>query len=226
MIEFEDAKRFTPEMIDDIRFMTIHCKFGATIQRKYLEGKFPSQPIYSNDLYSAIKKFRPSSKSLSNDAAQISNWLDQQKEMDPRWVVVRGWDEDNTLTYLFWMAPIQIENWIRYSDCVLNDVTHKTNRYGMALSLFIGFDSNRRNILLAQALLLDESLESHVWMFKQIIESTSIYPIVIITDADPAVDAAIQQVFPSTYPVHCAYHITQNIHKNLRKLLNDDIKVF
>lgn len=89
------------------------------------------------------------------------------------------------------MSPIQVENWIRYSDCVFNDVTYKTNRYGMPLSLFVGFDSNRRNILLAQALLLDESLESHVWMFKQIIESTNIHPIVIITDADPAVDAAI-----------------------------------
>ena len=88
MIEFEDVKRFTPEMIDDIRFMTIHCKFGATVQRKYLEGKFPSQPIYSNDLYAAIKKFRPNGNSLSNDAAQISNWLDDQKKMDPQWVVV------------------------------------------------------------------------------------------------------------------------------------------
>ena len=47
-----------------------------------------------------------------------------------------------------------------------------------------------------------------MWMFSQIIESTGIHPGVILTDADPAVDLAIRQVFPSTYPIHCAYHIT------------------
>lgn len=62
------------------------------------------------------------------------------------------------------MTPTQVENWIQYTDCVLNDVTHKTNRYGMALSLFVRFDNNRHNILLAQALLADESIKSYVWM--------------------------------------------------------------
>jgi hypothetical protein len=47
------------------------------------------------------------------------------------------------------MTPIQVENWIRYSDCVINDVTHKTNRYGMALSLIVGFNNDRHNVLLA-----------------------------------------------------------------------------
>jgi len=106
MIEFEETKKFTPEMIEDIKFMTIHCKFGATSQRKFLEGKFPSHPVYSKDLYATIKKFRPNSKSLSNDAAQLLNWLDNQKKIDSRWVVSRDWDDDNTLTLLFWMIPV------------------------------------------------------------------------------------------------------------------------
>ena len=119
MIEFEDSKKFTPLMIEDIKFMTISCKFGTTAQRKFLEGKYPTHSIYSKDLYATIQKYRPTSKSLLNDAAEISNWLGNQKEMDSQWVVVRGWDEDNTLTHLFWMTPYQVENWVRYSDCVL-----------------------------------------------------------------------------------------------------------
>ncbi|CAB4495612.1 unnamed protein product [Rhizophagus irregularis] len=98
MITFEEQKKFTTEMMEDIKFLTSHCKFGATAQRKFLEGKYPSQPIYSKDLYAAIQKFRPTSKSLLNDAALMSNWLDHQKECDSRWVIVRGWDDDNTLT--------------------------------------------------------------------------------------------------------------------------------
>ncbi|CAG8756272.1 15685_t:CDS:2, partial [Cetraspora pellucida] len=193
IIEFEDSKKFTNEIMDDIKFMTVSCKFGATNQRKFLESKYPLHPIYSKDLYAAI---------------------------------TRGWDDDNVLTHLMWMTPEQIENWIKYSDCVLNDTTHKTNRYGMALSLFVGFNNERRNILFAQGLLADESLESHAWMFDQIIKSTGISPGIILTDADPAVDSAIRRIFPSTYPIHCAYHITQNLHKNFRKSIGDEYQNF
>jgi len=223
---FEQNKKFSEKMMEDIQFLTQHCKMGATAQKRFLEGKYPFHPIYSEDLYNAIKKFRPTAKSLSNDTAQVSDWLDQQKEKDPRWVVTRGWDDDNCLTHLLWMTPEQVENWIQFSDCVLNDITHKTNRYGMALSLFVGFNQNRQNILLAQALLADESQESHIWMFQQITNATNIYPKVILTDSDPAVDAAVMKVFPTSYPIHCAFHITQNLHKNLRKLLGEDYEKF
>src|SRR5438270_11569292 len=49
---------------------------------------------------------------------------------------------------------------------------------------------------------------------------------VIITDSDPAVDAAVREVFTTTYPIHCAFHITQNLHKNLRKPLEDQYQSF
>src|SRR5438270_12996871 len=110
------------------------------------------------------------------------------------------------------MTSDQVQNWIRFCNCVLNDVTHKTNCYGIPLSLFVGFNENRQNLLLAQALLADESLDSHVWMFEQIIIATERQPGAILTDADPAVDSAVRQVFPESYPIHCAYHITQNLH--------------
>ena len=97
---FEQNKKFSEKMMEDIQFLTQHCKMGATAQKRFLEGKYPFHPIYSEDLYNAIKKFHPTAKSLSNDAAQVSDWLDQQKEKDPRWVVTRGWDDDNCLTYL------------------------------------------------------------------------------------------------------------------------------
>ncbi|CAG8787590.1 22652_t:CDS:2 [Cetraspora pellucida] len=96
----------------------------------------------------------------------------------------------------------------------------------MTLSLFVGFDNNRQNILLAQALLIDESFKSHSWMFQQIIKATNVYSSVILTNADPAVDSAICQILVSTYPIHCAYHITQNLHKNFRKKLGETYQRF
>ncbi|CAB5393660.1 unnamed protein product [Rhizophagus irregularis] len=63
-------------------------------------------------------------------------------------------------------------------------------------------------------------------MFNNIVEATGIRPVVIITDSDPAVDAAIRQVFTFTYPIHCAFHISHNLDKNLRKLLANDYQSF
>ncbi|PKY28574.1 hypothetical protein RhiirB3_444793 [Rhizophagus irregularis] len=60
----------------------------------------------------------------------------------------------------------------------------------------------------------------------QTLPPTGIQPVVIITDSDPAVDAAIRQILPSTYLIHCAFHISQNLNKNLRKLLDNDYQIF
>ena len=225
-IAFREDKKFSEEMMNDIQFLTEHCRMRATAQRRYLEGKYPSHIFFSQDIYVTIRRFRFIAKSLSNDAAQMSNWLDNQKEQDPRWIVMRGWDDDNTLTHLLWMTPEQVKSWIQFSDCIINDVTHKTNRYGMALSLFVGFDRAMQNIILAQGLIVDESKQSHSWLFERIAEATGIHPTVIITDSDPAIDAAINEVFTNTYPIHCAFYITQNLHKNLRKPLGDNYERF
>ncbi|CAG8641262.1 16822_t:CDS:2, partial [Cetraspora pellucida] len=147
-IQFQQDKIFNQDILDDIKFMTEHCNMGATAQRKFLEGKYPLQLIYSKDLY------------------------------------------------------------------------------GMGLSLFVGFDNNCQNILLAQGLLIDETHESYVWLFNEIVKATGIEPAVILTDSNPAVDSAVKEVFKSTYPIHCAFHITQNLHKNLRKSLDTQYNQF
>ncbi|GET61387.1 protein FAR1-RELATED SEQUENCE 5-like [Rhizophagus irregularis DAOM 181602=DAOM 197198] len=63
-------------------------------------------------------------------------------------------------------------------------------------------------------------------MFSNIIKATGIQPVVIITDSDPAVDAAICQVLPFTYSIHCTFHISQNLNKNLKKLLDSEYQSF
>lgn len=83
-----------------------------------------------------------------------------------------------------------------------------------------------QNIIFAQSLIADENKQSHSWIFEQIIEATGIYPSVIMTDSDPAIDAAVREVFMKTYPIHCVFYITQNLHKNLQKPLGDHYKKF
>ncbi|CAG8839431.1 9316_t:CDS:2, partial [Gigaspora margarita] len=66
------------------------------------------------------------------------------------------------------MTPEQVENWIQFSDCVINNAKY--------------FAHTR--------LLADKTLDFHAWMFGQIITVTNIQATVILTNFDPAVDAA------------------------------------
>src|SRR5271154_1880312 len=220
IIKFGDNKCIPAEIIKEIEFLTIQCKMGATIQRQYLKARFPGQLIYNNDLYQAIQHFRPQTKNDSNDAAKLYAKLLESSQNNPIWKVAIKFDDNNTLTHLFWMSPSQIELWYRYSDIVIQDVTCKTNRYDIALSLFVILDENHNIRLVAQALLIDETKESHEWTFKQVnLATNNMYPKVIMTDADPAVHAAIRSTFPMTYPMHCTFHISQNLIKKCRNFL-------
>src|SRR5579859_6557757 len=53
-----------------------------------------------------------------------------------------------------------------------------------------------------------------------------IYPAVMITNADPAIDAAITQIYPQMKHLHCIWHISQNIPKNLKGKLHGNYKEF
>jgi hypothetical protein len=220
IIQFGDNKYIPPEIMSEIEFLTIKCRMGAATQRQYLEARFPGQTIYDNDLYQAIQHFRPQNRNDSNDAAKLYTRLLESSQNNPMWKVAIKFDDNNTLTHLFWMSPSQLELWYQYSDIVIQDVTCKTNRYDMALSLFVILDGNRNIRLVAQALLIDETKESHEWSFEQInLATNNMHPQVIMTDADPAVHAAIRSTFSTTYPMYCTFHISQNLIKRLQKLL-------
>ncbi|RHZ82619.1 hypothetical protein Glove_107g2 [Diversispora epigaea] len=135
IIQFGDNKQIPLEIMKEIEFLTVQCKMGASTQRQYLEAKFPGQIIYNNDLYCAIQYFRPQSKNDTNDAAKLYTRLLESSLHNPMWKVAIKFDDNNTLTHLFWMSPSQLELWYQFSDIVVQDVTCKTNRYDMALNV-------------------------------------------------------------------------------------------
>ncbi|EXX75372.1 hypothetical protein RirG_042450 [Rhizophagus irregularis DAOM 197198w] len=145
----------------------------------------------------------------------------QKKAEDLHWIVDFELDKDNRLTCLLWMSSDQVDLWLRYHDVVINDNTARTNQYQMPLEVFIIIDNKCKSCLVCQVLVSDESLDTHVWILKCIKKATKTAPIVMFTDADPALDAAIPIIFSETYPVHCIFHIVQNLPKNLKAKLGE-----
>jgi len=159
------------------------------------------------------------------------NILLNLKRNDVRWQVFVDFDETKALKRLFWMSPNQVELWIKYHDVIINDITCKTNRYDMALSLFVAIDNHNHSRLVYQALVDDEMAETHIWILECTLLATGgkrqsngilsagLIPLVFMTDSDPAVDAACIKIYQGCYTMHCIFHIGQNLYKKLSKLL-------
>ena len=59
----------------------------------------------------------------------------------------------------------------------------------------------------------DEIQFSYEWIYQCVKEATSISPRVLITDSDPAVNAAVMVLFLNAFHMHCIWHISQNLLK-------------
>ena len=224
--KYASIHRTIPEdILNEIQFFTEHGSLSIGTQRKLLKAKFPTASILDCDLTNAIRKFKVRHDEKQN-AARLLTTLINRKSHNSEWVVEFELDNENRLTRLFWMSPEQVILWLEYHDVILNDNTAKTNRYQMPLSLFLIVDNNTKSRLVAQALVSDETTESYKWILECTKKATMTEPLVFVTDADPAADAAIAQIYEATYPIHCIFHISENLPKNLKSKLHEQYESF
>ena len=224
--EFSSKYRCIPDdVLKEVQFFTENGNLSITTQRKLLRAKFPAISLLDCDLTNAIQRFKINAD-VTHDASRLLKTLIQHKSTDPGWFVEFQLDQENRLTRLFWMSPTQIALWLEYHDVILNDNTAKSNRYQMPLSLFLAVDNNTRSRLVAQALVSDETTESYKWILECTKSATMVEPLVFVTDADPAVDAAIGQVYEKTYSIHCIFHINENLPKNTKSKLSSQYNEF
>ena len=96
----------------------------------------------------------------------------------------------------------------------------------MPLSLFLAVDNNTRSRLVAQAFVSDETTESYKWILECTKKATMSEPLVFVTNANPAMDAAFEQIYETTYLIHCIFHISENLPKNTKSKLSNQYEDF
>ncbi|CAB5092260.1 unnamed protein product [Rhizophagus irregularis] len=192
--------RLLQSILDKIEHYTLNGRLGAGQQYDLLLKEFPQHRICKKNLYNAINKFRGVQTHDESDASTLFSYLLRQHDNDPDFMVISRLEgQSNKFTGLFWMTSQQHnELWPQFHDVVIHDNIAKTNRYEIALSLFVGVDL------------------------------TQTQPIVLLyTDGDPAMIAAVQIVYPQTQHLLCIYHIMENVKKKARcKLHGDMVKNF
>src|SRR6266498_4163442 len=120
----------------------------------------------------------------------------------------------------------QINAYRRYKDIVIVDITSKTNQFNMMLMLIIIIDNNFRNIIAATVILENETEATFAWVLQELKDSCDIIPIVLYSDADPALISAIKKNYPETHHLYCIFYIDLNLRKKLKEKLHKQFEPF
>src|ERR1043165_4879607 len=162
-------------------------------QYNLLVASFPNKVINKKDLSNAIQQFKKKAKPIKNDACQMLTELYLKKDEDPRWIIKPRFDHgEKRLNSLFWMSPDQINAYERYHDVVIVDTTSKTNQFDMMLMLVIVVDNNFKNLIVAAAILEDETEATFAWVLQELKNSCDVTPTALYSDADPALISAVK----------------------------------
>ncbi|XP_077238252.1 protein FAR1-RELATED SEQUENCE 5-like [Tasmannia lanceolata] len=171
---------------------------------------------FIEDGRSHIQTVRKRKTSLGRDAQNVLDYFRLLKSENPAFFYGIQIDEDQSLCSVFW-ADVKSRMACNYfGDVVYFDTTYKTNRYEMPFVLFTGVNHHQQSTLFGCALLLDETESSYVWLFKTWLEAMSErHPVLIITDQDAAIEAAVGRVFPKTRHSFCKWRILNKASKQL-----------
>jgi transposase-like protein len=74
-----------------------------------------------------------------------------------------------------------------------------------------GVDNHNRNVTFGAAIIGSETAESYSWLLKCIKNTFGYEPNVVVTDQDPAMRKAIEDVFTNSRHRLCIWHIMDKV---------------
>ncbi|XP_019163433.1 PREDICTED: protein FAR1-RELATED SEQUENCE 5-like [Ipomoea nil] len=165
------------------------------------------------------------------DGEMIIERFKTKREVCDRFFFDYHLDEENRLARLFWADPIGRGSFSCYGDVISFDATYSTNRYSLVFVLFTGVDNHKRCITFAAGLITKEDVESYSWLLERFIGAMGKPPLCAVTDQDPAMKIAMDQVIPECRHRYCMWHIMTKVSEKVgpelaknevfRKSLND-----
>ncbi|KAK1429767.1 hypothetical protein QVD17_11985 [Tagetes erecta] len=120
-------------------------------------------------------------------------------------------DEENCLVGLFWSDGESKRNYQVFGDIMSFDATYRSNRYSMVFVPFIGIDNHNNNVSFGAALLASETAETYKWLLRCFLKAFGKQPDVVVTDQDPAMKKAIEEVFSGSRHRLCMWHVMHKL---------------
>ncbi|KAK1425249.1 hypothetical protein QVD17_20597 [Tagetes erecta] len=135
----------------------------------------------------------------------------KKKEQLPDFSCEYFTDEENCLVGLFWSDGESKRNYQVFGDIMSFDATYRSNRYSMVFVPFTGIDNHNNNVSFGAALLASETAETYKWLLRCFLKAFGKQPDVVVTDQDPAMKKAIEEVFSGSRHRLCMWHVMHKL---------------
>ncbi|CAI9299012.1 unnamed protein product [Lactuca saligna] len=117
----------------------------------------------------------------------------------------------NKLNALFWADETAKYNYNSFGDVVSLDATFSMNKYDMVFVPFTDIDNHKKCVTFGVGLLSKEDGVSYEWLLRAFLKDFRKQPQLVISDQDPALEKAIDNVFPLAHHRLCMWHITKKL---------------
>ncbi|KDP24914.1 hypothetical protein JCGZ_24292 [Jatropha curcas] len=161
-------------------------------------------------------------RTLGGDTQLLLDYLRNKHSENPAFFYAVQGDEDQCMSNIFWADPKARTNYTYFGDTVTFDTTYRSNRYRLPFAPFTGVNHHGQPVLFGCALLINESEESFIWLFKTwLVAMSGRPPVSITTDHDRVIRLAVTQVFPETRHRFCKWHIFNECQEKLSHVLSE-----
>ncbi|XP_078181731.1 protein FAR-RED IMPAIRED RESPONSE 1-like [Carex rostrata] len=148
-----------------------------------------------------------------DDAKLLADYFERKQLCDLNFWYTYKHTNDAHLWNIFWADGRGRAAYKYYHDVVVMDATYLTNRYDMALVLFVGVNHHWQTTIFACALLGRETEEDYIWCMEKFVACMNgVKPGGILTDQCPSIEKGIRYVLGSdTVHRYCAWHILHKL---------------
>ncbi|XP_042975968.1 protein FAR1-RELATED SEQUENCE 5-like [Carya illinoinensis] len=130
-------------------------------------------------------------------------------------------DKNGCIESCFWTDARSRAAYQYFGDIVTFDTTYLTNIYNMPFVSFSGINHHHQIIMFGCALLVNETVESYIWLLRTWQEVMfGKAPKTLITDDNKVMAKAIAEVLPNTAHRLCLWHILQKCSEHLAHIYN------
>lgn len=145
------------------------------------------------------------------DTQLILDILKRKQMEEPNFFYAVQLDERERLTNCFWADARSMVDYTYFSDTVCFETSYHSSLYDLPVALFIGINSHKQVIVFGGALLLDETVQSFLWLFKTFLAAMlGKQPETIFTDFSVAVSEAVTAAFPMANHRICSWHVVNS----------------
>ncbi|CAI9113957.1 OLC1v1037520C1 [Oldenlandia corymbosa var. corymbosa] len=205
------------EPSNDVEVQTI--KLYRTVVNDTVGDVSPNEGDLSNHVDQPRHiKFR------KGEVEHINKFVCRLQLTNPNFFYVMDLNDEGHLRNVFW-----VDSWSRcaytyFGDVVVIETVCLSEEYEIRLLVITGVNHHGQSILLACALLVDESVETYIWLLRAWLSCMlGRPPQTVITDGGKGLQSAIAEVFPRAHHRLCLPLVMRSILEKLGELGRSEV---